>query len=206
MRAVIISGGIITDYEYIKSQVKSSDTVICADSGYYHAEKMELSPAIVTGDFDSVTETDIPNDIPRLRYPSRKDLTDTEIAINYAREKGFKDFLLLAATGSRIDHSLTNILLLKSFSDNGENAVVIDEHNKIMLTSSKLQLSEPPGSIVSLVPITDCFGVTTENLEYPLNNATMFSGKGLGVSNVMLDSDAVVTLEQGLLLVIIARD
>jgi len=208
MRAVIISGGTITDYEYIKSQIdrNGSVSIICADSGYRHAFKMGLVPCVVVGDFDSVAETEIPDDVPCIRHPSKKDLTDTEIAVEYAREQGFRDFLLLGATGSRMDHTLANILLLKSFVNNGENAVVLDEHNKIMLTDSKLQFSEAPGSFVSLIPLTDCYGVTTENLEYPLENATMTVGKGLGVSNIMAKHDASVSVKDGLLLVIVAKD
>jgi len=204
MRAVIISGGVITNYEYIKAYIKDSDTIICADSGYNHAVKMGLAPSIVVGDFDSIGE--LPQDVPCLQYPSQKDLTDTEIAIEYARNKGFRDFLLLGVTGSRIDHSLTNILLLKNILARGEQAVIVDEHNKVMITDSQLSLHEPPGSIVSLIPLTDCRGVTTENLDYPLCDADMFIGKGLGVSNIMTGSNAGVSVKNGVLLVIIAKD
>lgn len=204
MRAVIISGGMITDYEYIKAQIRESDTIICADSGYDHAVKMGIEPSVVVGDFDSAGE--IPSGIACLRYPARKDLTDTEIAIEYAREKGFREFLFLAGTGSRADHSLTNILLLKSILERGEKAMLVDEHNKIMITDSVLHLQEPPGSIVSIVPITDCMGVTTQNLEYPLCNAEMFVGKGLGVSNIMVDDNATISVAKGVLLVIVAKD
>ena len=204
MRAVIISGGQITDYTYIKNQKKANDTVICADSGYNHAKKMDLQVSVIVGDFDSIGT--IPQNIPTIKYPSAKDQTDTEIAIAYAHSKGFKDFLLLAATGRRIDHGLTNILLLKSFLERGETAQIIDEHNKIMLTDSKLCLSEAPDSIVSLVPLTDCTGVCTTNLEYPLQDANLHVGKGVGVSNVMVADSASVSLREGLLLVIVARD
>jgi len=206
MRAVIISGGVITDYEYIKRQIKSDDTIICADSGYNHAVKMGLKPSIVIGDFDSLAESKIPSCVPCLKFPAKKDQTDTEIAIDYAREKGFRDFLFLAATGRRLDHGLTNILLLKSFLERGEIAVIFDEHNKIRLTDSDLTINEPPNSILSLVPITDCYGVTTKNLEFPLCNSTMLVGKGLGVSNIMTEANATVTVKDGLLLVIVARD
>ena len=204
MRAAILSGGAIFDYEYIKKQIKEGDTLICADSGYNHAVKMGLVPSIVVGDFDSIG--DIPDDVPCLRYPSRKDLTDTEIAIDYARSKGFQDFLLIAAMGSRIDHSLTNIMLLKNVLENRENAVIVDEHNKIMITNSYLRLYEPPGSIVSLIPLSDCMGVTTENLEYPLCNAVLLMGKGLGVSNRITENNASVSVSEGVLLVIVAKD
>lgn len=204
MRAVIISGGVITDYDYIKTYINDNDTIICADSGYNHAIKMEIAPSIIVGDFDSID--DIPNDVTCLRYPSQKSLTDTEIAIEYARSEGFRDFLFIAATGSRIDHSLTNILLLKSILERGEKSILIDEHNKVMITNSKLYLNEPPGSIISLVPLSDCRGVTTENLEYPLCDAKMFVGKGQGVSNIMIENNATVSVQEGVLLVVVAKD
>ena len=207
MRAVIITGGKIADYNYIKAQIRTDDTIICADSGYDHAIKMGVKADIVIGDFDSIDSISaIPQDTAIIRHPSRKDQTDTEIAIDYAREHGFKDFLLLAATGGRMDHSLTNILLLKGFLERGETAVIVDEHSKIMLTDTTLHLSEAPGTIVSLVPLSDCTGVCTNNLEYPLNNADMHVGKGVGVSNIMTAGSAVVSVKSGLLLVIAARD
>jgi len=204
MKAVIICGGAISDYGFIKTQINADDTIICADSGYDHAVKMCLVPDIIVGDFDSIKKA--PGDVPCLRYPSHKDLTDTEIAINYARDNNFTDFLLIAAIGSRMDHSLTNILLLKNFAERGETAVIINENNKIMITVNKLFLCEPVGSVISLVPITDCTGVTTENLEYPLNEAVMYAGTGLGISNIMLDDNASVSVRDGLMLVIVAKD
>ena len=203
-RAVIVSGGSVVDYGFVRAQIRDADTVICADSGYNHAAKMQLSVSVVVGDLDSVGE--LPCRMPFVRYPTHKDLTDTEIAIDYARLKGFKDFLLVAATGSRLDHTLTNILLLKDFLLRGENAIIIDEHNKVMLTDSQISLQEPPGSIVSLVPLFDCYGVTTKYLEYPLQDAELFVGKGLGVSNVITRSNALISIEDGLLLVIVAKD
>ena len=204
MRAVIISGGSIADYGYIRQQIRDGDTIICADSGYNHAVKLGVKPSIVVGDFDSIGE--IPADVACLTYPARKDLTDTELAIAYAHDKGFEDFLILAGTGTRVDHGLTNILLLKGILASGGRGMVVDEHNKVMMTDSVLALEAPPGSIVSLVPIADCQGVTTENLEYPLENANMYVGKGLGVSNVMTKETATVSITAGLLLVIIAKD
>jgi len=207
-RAVIISGGVISDYDYIKSHITCNDIIICADSGFLHAEKMELQPSAVVVDFDSIADSKISTDIPMLRHPAKKNMTDTEIAADYARKQGFCDYLLIGATGKRMDHSLANILLLKSFVTHKETAVIIDEHSKIMLTNSVLQIQETPGSLISLIPLIDCYGVTTENLEYPLLDATMLVGaeNGLGVSNVATKSNASVRVKKGFLMVIIARD
>lgn len=206
MRAVIISGGSVADYDFIKSRIEKNDVIICADSGYDHAVKMSLCVSAVVGDFDSIQSKNIPADIEIVRVPAKKDLTDTELALKYAREKGFRDFLFLAATGSRFDHSLANVMLLKGVALRGESAVIIDEHNKIMMTNSEIHLHEPVGSIVSLIPVTDCSGVNAKGFEYPLSGADMQMGEGLGISNVMTKSRAAVSVERGFLLVVVARD
>jgi thiamine pyrophosphokinase len=192
------------DYEFVRAQIRDSDTIICADSGYNHAIRIGLKVCAVVGDFDSVGAE--PQGALCVRYPSRKDLTDTEIAIEYARQKGFRDFLLLAATGSRLDHTLANIFLLRNFLERGESAAIVDEHNKIMITDSQLRLYEPVGTIVSLVPLTDCIGVATQGLEYSLRGEDMPLGKGRGVSNVATEDSALVSVLHGPLLVITARD
>jgi len=204
LRAVIISGGKVSDYVYIKSFVKTDDLVICADSGYEHAKKMGISPDIILGDFDSLS--DIPTDIKVLRYPPEKDLTDTEIAVEYAFDNGCKEFLFLGATGGRLDHELTNIFLMKQISKRSGAATIIDELNKIRLVTDRLTITEPAGTFISLVPLTDCKGVTTFNLKFPLNDADLYVGKGLGVSNEMMDDQAEVIIKEGFLLVIAARD
>ncbi|MCL2018804.1 MAG: thiamine diphosphokinase [Oscillospiraceae bacterium] len=206
MRAVIISGGRIEDYDYIKKQIElfGAELIICADSGYNHAEKMKLAVNTTVGDFDSLGR--IPDGIKIIRYPVEKDCTDTEIALSHARDAGACDFLFIGATGTRADHTLTNIFMLKNCLSRGENAQITDDNNKIRITETKLKLQGEKGTLVSIVPLCDCFGVTTHGLKYPLQNARLEFGGGLGVSNVMDKEDADISVDEGTLLIIEARD
>ena len=204
MRAVIISGGAIADYDYIKQQITADDTIICADSGYHHAERMQLNVDLLVGDFDSIRC--VPDGVATISYPSEKDSTDTELALGSARQKGFCNFLFIAGTGSRMDHTLANIFLLQDCLQKGESAQLLNEYNKIMITDSILSLQEETGALISLIPISDCHGVTTKNLRYPLYEADLSIGSTRGVSNVMLEQHAVVSVRRGTLLVIVAKD
>ncbi|MCL1823284.1 MAG: thiamine diphosphokinase [Oscillospiraceae bacterium] len=207
MRAVIISGGNITDYGYIKEQIKAfgGDLIIAADSGYHHAVQMELKPDLVVGDFDSLGELE-QADIETVQYSAEKNFTDTELALEHARRMNADEFLLAAVTGTRLDHTLTNIFMLKTCLEHGENAEIIDEHNRIRLTETRLSLTEGQYRFVSLVPLSDCSGVCTRGMKYPLENAELKFGSGLGVSNELPGEWAEVSLEKGLLLVIESRD
>ncbi|MDR1892999.1 MAG: thiamine diphosphokinase [Oscillospiraceae bacterium] len=204
MRCVIFSGGRIDGIRQIKDLLHPDDFIIAADGGYLHAQKLGHRVDLLVGDFDSL-ET-VPDGVPVLKYPVKKEVTDTEIALFAARERGCDRFLFLGCTGSRLDHTLANIFLLKNCRDHGEDAVIIDSHNEIRLLNRKMQLRKPKGSIVSLIPVTGCVGVTTTGLAYPLNGETLFWGSARGVSNVMVGDTATVRAESGELLVIAARD
>jgi len=206
MRTLIISGGKISDYEYIKERILQfgAEMIICADSGYNHAVRMNLPADLIAGDFDSIGE--VPDNVKTACYPSEKNQTDTEIALNHAREAGAQDILIIGATGTRADHMLTNIFMLKNCLARGEKAEIIDENNKIRITDSQLEISGAKGGLISIVPLSDCAGVTTRGLKYPLENARLKLGEGRGVSNVMTGAEASVSVEKGMLLVIEARD
>jgi thiamine pyrophosphokinase len=101
---------------------------------------------------------------------------------------------------------LTNIFMMKSCLSRGENIEIFDEFNGIKMVDTKLEIKGEKGGIVSLVPLRDCLGVMTEGLKYPLENAELKLGEGLGVSNVMTGGEAAVSVREGELLVIEARD
>lgn len=201
MRAVIICSGSIADYGYIKSKIHDGDYVICADGGYDHAVKMGIAPDILIGDFDSVSK--LPENTEIIKYPKRKDFTDGEIAVKYAVENGFDEVLLLAATGNRADHTITDILLLTQC----KNGCIIDDNNEIYLLRDNVTLSGRAGDTVSIVPVGgNVEGVTTQNLEYPLNGETLYFGESRGVSNVMTENTCVISAKKGLGLVIKVRN
>ena len=197
MRAVIIGSGEIKDYDKAKSRISSEDYIICADGGYDHAVKMGVKPDILIGDFDSITN--IPDDTEKVQYPTRKDMTDSHIAMELAKEKGYDEMLLLGFTGDRADHSLTNILLLINYPE----AVVADDNNEIRLIKDTVELSGSAGDTVSIIPVCgDLTGITTSGLEYPLDNETLFAGDSRGVSNVMTESVCKIKCKSGMGLVI----
>lgn len=210
MRAVILAGGRIESDEIIMQYIRQDDFIICADSGYDHAVRMGITPDLIVGDLDSVeedlTEAEILEGIAVEAYPPEKDYTDTELAVEAALERGADSVVLLAATGTRLDHTLANILLLRTLLDVGVDGMVADEHNEIRMICGPATIPGRRGALLSLIPVTDCTGVTTTGLQYPLSNADLPLGPSRGVSNVFLRDTAGVELADGYLLVILARD
>lgn len=197
MRAVIIAGGDIKNYDYIKSKIYDGDFIICADGGYNHAIKMGITPNILIGDFDSAK--DFENVSDRIQYPTRKDYTDGELAVNYAVEHGYKDIVLIAMTGDRADHTIADILLLAKC----KNGVLIDDNNEIYLVRNNIEINGKKGQTLSIIPINgNAEGVTTEGLEYPLNNETLYFADTRGISNVMTENKCAISVKNGMALII----
>ena len=206
MRAVIIGAGAVLSYSFYKKLDFSNDFIICADGGYDHCEKMGLSPNLILGDFDSV-KLDLPISVETLTFPKEKDETDAFIATRIAVERGFKSIIYLGCLGNRLDHTLSNITMLKFCVDRGVFAEIIDENNCAFLINKNCHISGKAGDTISLLPMFgDAFGISSKGLYYPLNNESLESGTSRGISNVFMGDTAHIDIERGYLLCIISRD
>ena len=84
------------------------DLVLAADGGYRALYSLGYTPDLLLGDFDSLGDLPLPADLPVLRFPVRKDDTDTGLALRHGLDLGFRDFALYGCAGGRVDHLLAN--------------------------------------------------------------------------------------------------
>ncbi|HEY8346108.1 MAG TPA: thiamine diphosphokinase [Symbiobacteriaceae bacterium] len=212
MRAVVFSAGQVHDYGRIRRLIGSPDLVICADGGVRHALALGLTPTLVLGDFDSagpvLTAEVSARGIPIHRVPADKDQTDTHLALEEALARGATEVYLVGATGSRLDHTLSNLLLLPDLIARAA-ITVLDGHNIIRLLQpgGRLTVEALPEAYLSLIPLTpEVRGVVAEGVKWPLSGATLRWGESLGVSNRIVGQAAMIAVEEGYLLVIQSWD
>ena len=207
MHVVIFAGGTLQNGHAVNSAIASADLIIAADSGAQIALQLGCIPAIVVGDFDSLS---IPRDdleamgSQTIQMPIEKNETDSELAIETAISQGASQITLLGGLGGqRFEHSIANILLLTN--NKATPISIIDGPSMSWLLDGpgSTRVEGPAGDLLSLLPLAgDVQGVQTSNLYYPLNNETLYMGRSRGISNVLTGSWAEVTIEQGLLLVV----
>ena len=203
MKALIFSGGEFSAIpEYL--DINEYDIIIACDGGFLSAQSVGIIPDIFVGDFDSVPEelVDCP-EIIRL-YPV-KDMTDTQEAIDVAINRGAKEITILGALGGRLDHTLANIHLLKYAKEKDTECTIADTDTYISLITDNAQIQKKDGFCLSLIPLTDCFGVSISGVYYPLDNADMPIGNPYGISNEFTENIARISLKSGELLVILAK-
>ena len=200
MRAVIIGNGSVSSYEEIKKYIGKDDFVICADGGIRHAIKMGVRPNLVIGDFDSSNPDAAAVDAERIQYPTRKDYTDGELCVKYAAEHGYDDVLMIGMIGTRIDHTINNLLMLSQC----KNGMAVNEKNEIYYLKDSLELNNKNGKTLSIIPLKgDMKGITTKGLEYALNDGDLFFGESKGNSNEIISDECKITVKSGEGLVIV---
>lgn len=212
-RAVILANGEIGRADLLGIWIRDEDLVIAADGGARHALAAGVVPHIVVGDFDSLSSGHLA-EMERagariVRVPAEKDETDTHLALNMAVESGAREVVLLGATGNRIDHTLSNLLLLPPLAEAGIALRVIDEKNDIRLVAggSAAEIAGSPGGFVSLIPLTsEVTGINLSGFKYPLRDGRLAWGLSLGVSNELPGESGLVEVGKGMLAVILARD
>lgn len=211
MLALIIANGDDVDKSSLEDM--KVDYVICADGGLEKAEKLKVVPDLILGDFDSVNR-DVLEKYKKnseiMKFPAEKDFTDMELSIETAVKKGFKDIVMVGATGGpRLDHSLANMMLLEKYYKFGINIIIIDNNNKIQIVSDNcnMLLDKKEGSFVSLIPLTENIsGLTLEGFKYALNRVVVKRGSTLCVSNEIISDKGRIILEKGTALLFISRD
>lgn len=211
MKALIIANGNIQDYDLLNSLVQENEFILCADGGLNHLMQINKIPDLIVGDFDSVSQNAIDyissNNINIQKFPKMKDETDTDLAINYLIEHDYKNITIIGGIGSRMDHTLGNIFLLKKILHNRINGCIVDENNRIYLVEENIELNKKQGFYTSVIPLSsEGIHISINGFLYPLNKDHLKFGSTRGISNKIIEDKATITIHKGLALVIQAKD
>jgi thiamine pyrophosphokinase len=217
MNCIIISGGILDPNRSLDwgrrldTLLKTADLIIAADRGASHLQKMGYLPHIIIGDMDSIDTGTLEffkeKGVRIYSHPVKKNQTDTELCITYAMEQKADHITFLAATGTRLDHTLANIFLLEKLAAAGIRSRILDAQNELFLVKDRLELTGKPKDLISLIPVSQKVeGVTLQGVAYPLRDYTLFMGSTRGISNYLTDKKAVITIRSGILIVTRSMD
>ncbi|HRN69950.1 MAG TPA: thiamine diphosphokinase [Candidatus Woesebacteria bacterium] len=205
-KALILINGNLSTVPNLKTLLKTNDLLICADGGAEYAYQQELIPNVIIGDLDSIN-----NNIKLfykkkkvlwLQFPQEKDLTDTELAIQYALQEKVDEIILCGLLGDRVDHILATIFNLSKIAQKVP-CIIMEGNSNLHFVSSSISIQGSKGDEISLIPLNeDCIGVATQGLYYPLKQETLPYGSTRGISNVFIKKNCTITVQKGILLII----
>lgn len=222
MKVLIITGGNI-DFDFAFSFLNNHkyDEVIAVDGGLAFADQAGIFMTHLVGDFDTIDPEILGKykdrkDLVVHQFIPEKDYTDTDIALKLAIELIEKanasksaQIHILGGTGSRLDHVLANLQLLKQALDHQISATIIDKNNWIQMIQGELYLDKATifGNYISLIPATmELKDLTLKGFKYPLDHAKTGFGESLCVSNELIEDQGYIHIGEGMAWMILSRD
>lgn len=211
-RALIIANGELNALQPALMDLQPEDLVIAADGGAHCCLSMGITPHIVVGDFDSLPPEVMQNllqaGVEMVRYPSRKDETDLELAFLHALKNQVTEILVYGALGARWDMTLANLMLPAQPRFRDLRVKILDAYQEIRYVrgGETSIIQGKPGDMLSLIPIKGpAEGITTQGLDYPLHQENLHFASPRGVSNVLLTDQASIYLDKGILICILIK-
>lgn len=199
-QALILANGAPPRKSILRDLRKQSEFFVCADGGANAAATLGERPDFIIGDLDSIMATTVRKfKSVRTHRVSDQNSTDLEKALSWVIRKGYKEIVVLGATGGRVDHVAGNLSALGKFSKNA-SIRFIDDVGVMIPVGSYLTYEADPGTTISLIPLSRCEGIVTEGLKWELWNGVLELGLHEGTSNVVKSSPITIKVRRGTLL------
>ena len=193
--ALIIANGAACSEELLGQLLEWSPLVIVLDAAMIRVMELNIKVDVLLGDFDDnfdanyYKEKQFPIEII---YTPNQNKTDLEKAFDYLIERKIPAANVIWATGKRTDHTISNLTSIVSYR-NLLKIVIFDDHSKVFLLPQKFEKWYAKATPISLIPVGEVNGISTQNLKYSLQNESLLLGYRSGNSNEVL-IDGMVTI------------
>lgn len=197
MKCKIVTGPRNYDFQDIFIN-DENQFIIGADQGAMILAENGVYFDIALGDFDSVDVSDMElinhycNEI--IKYPVKKDYTDTYLAVLEAFKRGYDEIVIYGGIGRRFDHTLANIALLKL----GKIEIVSNNEKIYILEPGTFDVANEH-KYISFFALENVKNLALSGFEYELDGADLDAFNPLCISN---KKQGTLSFDEGLLLVI----
>jgi thiamine pyrophosphokinase len=159
----------------------------------------------VIGDFDSISVNQLTvEDEQNIEWivDENQHSTDLEKGIQYLIKSGHKAANIVWGTGKRLDHTHNNLITVAKYSRKLV-LTIIDNYSKVHClqpSPSKFTKHYQAESLVSLIPLTNVYGIETLGLKFNLDKEDFILPERTGSSNEALTTGIIeIQFNKGIL-------
>ena len=175
---VILANGIFPKHNKCLNIIKNAKILICTDGSANQMNCLPKKPTYIIGDLDSIDKSKTLD--CKIIHDKSQDNTDLEKAIEWIYSEGYRDVIILGATGMREDMSLINqFLVFKYFKK--INIIIVTDHFTISCMEGEREIDSFENQLVSLIPENRAT-VSSKGLQFELDK-TNITIDGKNVSN-----------------------
>lgn len=155
--------------------LKSAPPIIACDGAVQNLHERGLIPTAIVGDLDSIPPAMLQLYADRIHTVEDQEINDLTKAVRFAHSSGFRNLLILGATGLREDHTLGNISLLTDYAPLFDQVEMISDYGRFVPVLQTATLPCIPGQQISIFSMYPCGEITTEGLRWPITRRRLTS-------------------------------
>jgi thiamine pyrophosphokinase len=164
---VILADGSFPEHEIPLSCLRNASRIICCDGAAGSLIESGLEPFAIVGDCDSLDSWIIDKYADKIFEDADQETNDLTKAVRWCYESGYKDIVILGATGKREDHTIGNISLLAEYART-IRIIMITNTGTFYPFLESCRVPSLPGQQVSVFSIDPETEITSSGLKYPL--------------------------------------
>jgi thiamine pyrophosphokinase len=217
---IIVADGNFLVREIVNEAVKNR-IIVALDAAADKLARIGITPHILLGDFDSDSETHAQywgihktfaelsdNETPytgnfgvTIVPRKNQDLTDLVKAIHYCDEQHAGSITIICALGGRLDHQETALRSLRTQYKTDRQLLLHTEQQTICFArDEQIIIKGIPGDKCGILAYPEGM-ITTEGLEYDVDNYALTFGFSESIANSLKSSSAAITVSGEALLV-----
>lgn len=199
------------DIPFYKNLLRGK-SAIAADGGIRFFLRNKIKPDILIGDFDSAPHMSNKylTGIEIIAHPVRKNKTDSHLAVELALERGAEQITIVGAfSTSEIDHTLSNIFLLKLIHNYAKKkrrkiaSFILSPKHKIQLLENETKIIEgKKGAYFSAIQLKDNTEIFYEGMSYPPPQGKLKIGDSYPLRNKLLKKSNGIRVKGSALIII----
>lgn len=168
--AVIVANGNFPVHPIPLSFLENELPVVCCDGAAGKLLRAGKMPTVIVGDCDSLSENEKQQYASIICRVSEQDTNDLTKAVRYCLAQGWKNLVILGATGRREDHTIANISLLANYIDITNEVWMLSDYGIMNAIREDAAFESYSGQQVSIFSI-DQKPMSCEHLKYGFNHA-----------------------------------
>ncbi|MCJ7447453.1 MAG: thiamine diphosphokinase [Bacteroidales bacterium] len=166
---IILADGSFPEHEIPLGYLTNAERIICCDGSAENLLKTGIIPEAIVGDMDSLKKGIAKRFSDRIYRDKSQETNDLTKAVKWCVMRGFKEIIILGATGKREDHTVGNISLLAEYVKDAD-VVMVTDTGIIRPFRESCKVSSYPGQQVSIFSIDPANEITSKGLKFPLKN------------------------------------
>lgn len=148
--------------------LRSASRIVCCDGAAALLAEYGLEPTVVIGDLDSLPQQWKDLYADRLVHVREQETNDLSKAFRYCMAHGWRNIVILGATGKREDHTLGNLSLLADYAAQADSVKAVTNYGVFFTAAKSGEFASIPGQQISIIALQGGTEVTSSGLKYPM--------------------------------------